>query len=897
MYMYSRIASLLTFAIMLISSTSHSSLLNSLAPPNVASSLLENAVYIADGKSGLRIIDISDPHYPREVGFYDTPGNAEDVQVLGLYAYVADGDRGLRVIDISNPNTPKEVGSYDTPGNARAIAIVGNYTYLADETGGLRIIDVTSPTAPKEVGSYIPPGYYGEETDSVYDVFVLGSYAYLASTVLRIVDISQQKNPIEISTLFTGILSGVFVSGQYAYIADPFDAASGLVVVDVSNPRIPRQIAFIELASSAVEVFVEGSHAFLADWGVGFQVADTSNPKVPSHIGTYRSDSPHAHGIAVSGNLAFVTLEDGGLHIVDVSDPKYPSKVSSYDTPGTAQGIFVSRNKRRPVILVPAMLTSMNVPCFFSDTLSIVSCTNDSLWHWVPFIEAYYKPLINHLEAAGYTESNGLLNVFFYDWRQPIQSNVARLKSRVETVKSRNGVQKVDIIAHSMGGLVTRAYIQGSTYGDDVEHVVTLGTPNNGSAKSYPIWEGAYFYDMSFVEKIVYSSLMAYYMKKDSNIVPVYSIRNRFPGIKDLLPTSDYLYNSFSDSPISEGTYRQRNTTMAYLNSNIATLYARTKVATFAGTNEGTLSRFLVRPRALLEFFNWEDGEPVWDREAEFKSNEGDGTVLTNSALLPSAQTGIFSNVVHATLPGDTKVITDVFSFLDIPIRATPSSPIQESVIVMYLTGPVQVTVTDPQGRSVGSSRTSGSPTEKVANTIPNAEYITVPGEEFALIFIPNPSEGRYQILVSGTATNEYELGLLDTSSAAPKSLPDIMRLWDRSHTQTEVSAKTRYSFQFVTRNNVTPILIAQDPVIQLPVMAGENRVSGRALPGNTIEIFDTRTNTRLGTGVVHADGAFDVLLNSRLQLHQKIYPQVNGVIGLSITVRGHDIYLPMIRR
>ncbi|MEO0181646.1 MAG: hypothetical protein ABIM74_09630 [candidate division WOR-3 bacterium] len=40
-------------------------------------------VYLADSESGLRIVDVSDPCNPREVGCYDTPGSAEGVFVLG----------------------------------------------------------------------------------------------------------------------------------------------------------------------------------------------------------------------------------------------------------------------------------------------------------------------------------------------------------------------------------------------------------------------------------------------------------------------------------------------------------------------------------------------------------------------------------------------------------------------------------------------------------------------------------------------------------------------------------------------------------------------------------------------------------------------------------------------
>ena len=67
---------------------------------------------MADGYSGLRVIDVSDPAHPTEVGSWDT-GTGRRVAVSGTYAYVAAGGGGLRVIDVSDPAHPTEVGSYD----------------------------------------------------------------------------------------------------------------------------------------------------------------------------------------------------------------------------------------------------------------------------------------------------------------------------------------------------------------------------------------------------------------------------------------------------------------------------------------------------------------------------------------------------------------------------------------------------------------------------------------------------------------------------------------------------------------------------------------------------------------------------------------------------------------
>ena len=46
---------------------------------------------------------------PDEIGFYVTPGWAEDVALAGDYAYIADLDSGLRIVDVSEPTSPSEV--------------------------------------------------------------------------------------------------------------------------------------------------------------------------------------------------------------------------------------------------------------------------------------------------------------------------------------------------------------------------------------------------------------------------------------------------------------------------------------------------------------------------------------------------------------------------------------------------------------------------------------------------------------------------------------------------------------------------------------------------------------------------------------------------------------------
>jgi hypothetical protein len=60
-----------------------------------------------------------------------------------------------------------------------------------------------------------------------------------------------------------------------------------------------------------------------------------------------------------------------------------------------------------------------------------------------------------------------------------IESYSIRLKELVDTVLSRTGAEKVVIVAHSMGGLVTRSYLQ--LFGEEkVDKVILIATPNHG---------------------------------------------------------------------------------------------------------------------------------------------------------------------------------------------------------------------------------------------------------------------------------------------------------------------------------------------------------------------------------------------------------------------------------
>ena len=292
--------------------------------------------YIADREGGLRVVDVSTPANPAEVGFYDTPGHAYGVAVAGGYAYIADWGGGLRVVDISNPVNPTEVGFYQTP-VAKSVAVAGNYAYVADGyPGGLRVIDISTPNSPTEVGFCNTP-------DHAHAVTVSGSYAYVIvqGGGLRVIDISTPNNPTEVGFFNDTSWSAqdVAVVEDYAYMAA---SSGGLRVVDVSTPSSPTEVGFCNVPKWALAVAVSGGYAYIAVVGGGLQLVDTSTPTNPTTVGFYGTPRS-AVGVDIAGRYAYIVGGRSGLlRVVDVSTPSSPTEVGFYDTPGHAKGVDVA---------------------------------------------------------------------------------------------------------------------------------------------------------------------------------------------------------------------------------------------------------------------------------------------------------------------------------------------------------------------------------------------------------------------------------------------------------------------------------------------------------------------------------------------------------------------------
>lgn len=99
------------------------------------------------------------------------------------------------------------------------------------------------------------------------------------------------------------------------------------------------------------------------------------------------------------------------------------------------------------------------------------------------FEDSEFRFIKNYMERDGITPvyASGISP------NRTLFQNAARLRDVIAETKTKTGAPKVDILAFSMGGLNTRAYLESTLYQNDVRRAIILGTPQAGVRTWYPL--------------------------------------------------------------------------------------------------------------------------------------------------------------------------------------------------------------------------------------------------------------------------------------------------------------------------------------------------------------------------------------------------------------------------
>jgi hypothetical protein len=287
-----------------------------------------NGDFLGDAPT-IRVMDVSIPTSPVEIGAVDTQSSAQRMALAGDILYFAGEAGGMGVINVSDPMSPKQVGALDTPDIATDVEAAGSVALIADQDSGLRVIDVTRIATPREIATLMMPGDPGNSEPTAIDIENGIAYVTDPAVGLQTIDVTDPFAPTALSTLVIDARD-VVVVGQYAYVAAWFD---GLRVIDVSNPADPVEVAHIATSDRATDIAIVGTVAYVA--AVAVDVIDISDPTQPTRISSFETLGFTDQLAASDGLIVAIeraSVGSGSLRLIDVSDPNNPIGVSAYET-------------------------------------------------------------------------------------------------------------------------------------------------------------------------------------------------------------------------------------------------------------------------------------------------------------------------------------------------------------------------------------------------------------------------------------------------------------------------------------------------------------------------------------------------------------------------------------
>ncbi|KAB2443681.1 esterase/lipase family protein [Bacillus luti] len=295
------------------------------------------------------------------------------------------------------------------------------------------------------------------------------------------------------------------------------------------------------------------------------------------------------------------------------------------------------RKGKTPIVFIPGLFGSMS-------NIIIPGTGN-----WGFGLSAFvYEPFIIMLESMGYKRNTDLF-ICFYDWQQRIAFSTQKyLLQTIAYAKKITGCDKVNLICHSMGGLLGRTYVQSDAYKNDVNQLIILCTPNAGSPANYSYWTGGSLpVHASSKINIVHFYMEQYihYLSTLYNMNTVEAIHLYFPGLQDVIPCKDYGNYLFirSGPSITFLPYSRMNTKNPFLdtlNENRSMIQKRNIETTLiAGDGEETIQYLQVVPSHSK--LKWTDGKVVGD----ILTKHGDGNAVLHSVFLLEGN----KYVVHAS--------------------------------------------------------------------------------------------------------------------------------------------------------------------------------------------------------------------------------------------------------
>jgi hypothetical protein len=270
-------------------------------------------------------------------------------------AYLADGKDGLKVVDVSNPKQLSVIGTLNTTGDIKQISLSSDdtkaFVLSTSENQFFQIIDITNPKQPKSLStiSIENANVFRIVEDKVYIL----TYKYpQKSSYIQVIDISQVNNPIKIQNIKLPKFASTFVFSKDANIIYAL-SYTDIQIIDFKDKSTPKLLSVVSTGRSLENIAISNDGNIIYVVGSegekgGFivNVKDPETPIVVDTIDTWSSSEDIA--LSPDGNNAYIT--NGNLQIWDISNPKEKLLIESVNIPSSANDIIISSDGTKAYI-------------------------------------------------------------------------------------------------------------------------------------------------------------------------------------------------------------------------------------------------------------------------------------------------------------------------------------------------------------------------------------------------------------------------------------------------------------------------------------------------------------------------------------------------------------------
>ncbi len=312
-----------------------------------ASSILvsDEIVFIADGRGGLKILDVHDPKHPQLINSYgdgDIKSMAYTIKKSGDILFMANGFHGLIIFDVSDIAHITQLSIYksDLLDTAYDLTLdtIESYpiVYLATGTTGIHILNVTNPKNPQLLSN---PLADITERNNCFSVALFPReilFAACGEAGLHILNISDVRNPkrisdytginlffpLNVSVSITGVIVFNFIDSTLLITAEALASTTNncfqiIALLDVNDIFHPQYISYGAAGTGAPgKGWISGSTGFIPNGNLGLQIVDVNDKNHLPVLGIYAAN---IIDVAVPNSIAYTAAGINGLLVLDLT--------------------------------------------------------------------------------------------------------------------------------------------------------------------------------------------------------------------------------------------------------------------------------------------------------------------------------------------------------------------------------------------------------------------------------------------------------------------------------------------------------------------------------------------------------------------------------------------------